>query len=195
MNFDQWRHYGRGLFFEFFKRQEQAIEAYRAALRHNPDFIQAARCLGYLHAQRHEYQDAEDYYLLVLRTQGQEADTWFNLGYLRDQAGRHAPAIEAFQEAVKHNPKHDRAWYGLGHAHAALGQHEKAAEALQHAAELQPMNGHAWYALGMAYHHNHQPEKVKDVALHLSRFDPALTRRLVLESEHADLNHLIHELH
>ena len=194
MNFDQWRYYVRGIFFEFFKRPELAIASYRAALRHNPNFIQAARCLGYLHAQRREYQDAEDYYLLVLRAQDGDADTWFNLGYLRDQAGRHAQAIEAFQETVTRRPKHDRAWYGLGLAHAALGQHEKAVAALQHTAELQPMNGHAWYALGMAYHHHHQPDKVKEVVIHLSRFDPALTRQLLKEAQRNDLSHLIHEL-
>lgn len=194
MNFEQWRHYARGLFFEFFKRPEQALAAYRAALQHNPQFVQAARCLGYLHAQRREYQLADDYYLLVLRAHADDTDTWFNLGYLRDQAAQHARAIEAFQAATNLRPKHDRAWYGLGLAYAALGQHENAVSALQHTAELQSMNGHAWYALGMAYHHNHQPDKVKEVALHLSRFDPALTRQLVKDAERADLTHLIHEL-
>lgn len=193
MNYDQWRHYLRGLFFEVIKRPEQAIAAYRETLRHNPQFPQAARCLGYLHAARQEYAEAEDYYLMAQRL-APNADTWFNLGFIREQLGRKEQAIEAFREAVALNPKLDRAWYGMGLVHAALGDHAQAAEALQRAAELQPMNGHAWYALGMAYHHTHQPDKVKEVALHMLRFDPILTKRLIQEAERSDLVDLVRDV-
>lgn len=193
MNYDQWRHYLRGLFFEAVKRPERAIAAYGESLRHNPNFAQAARCLGYLHAARNDIQDAEDYFLLALRLKP-NADMWFNLGFVRDRHGRREAAIEAFREAVQLNPKLDRAWYGMGLAHAALGRHDEAAQALQRAAELQPMNGHAWYALGMAYHHCNQPDKVKEVALHMARFDPKLTRQLIRDAERGDLSHLIHDL-
>jgi tetratricopeptide (TPR) repeat protein len=193
MNFDQWRHYGRGLFFELIRRPNLAIAAYRESLRHNPGFAQAARCLGYLHAARHDYAAATGYYEQALRLKP-DADTWFNLGFLRDQAGHRDEAIAAFDEAVTLDSKLDRAWYGMGLAHATQGRHERAAECLQRAAELQPMNGHAWYALGMAYHHTRQPDKVKEVALHMLRFDPVLTKRLVHDAERSDLADLVRDV-
>lgn len=194
MKFEPWRHYLRGLLFEAIKRPQSAIAAYREALRHDPDFAQAAKCLGYLHATRHEFEAAADYYLHVLRLKPGDAETWFNLGFIRDQAHDLPGAIEAFHEAVRLKPTLDRAWYGMGMAHAAQGRHTEAVEALARAAELQPMNSHAWYALGMAYHHNHQPDKVGEVARHLLRFDPVMTRRLIQEAERADLAHLVKDL-
>lgn len=194
MKFEPWRHYLRGLLFEAIKRPQPAIAAYREALRHDPGFIQAAKCLGYLHAMQHEYRQAADYYQHALQHKPDDADTWFNLGFIRDQAHDRPGAIEAFHEAVRLKPTLDQAWYGMGMAHAILGQHEEAVAALVRAAELQPMNGHAWYALGMAYHHSHQPDKVSEVAHHLLRFDPVMTRRLIQEAERGDLAHLVKDL-
>ena len=56
------------------------------------------------------------------------------------------------------------------------------------------MNPHAWYQLGMAYHTLHKPEKVNEVVMHLLRFDPKMTRRLILDAERTDLAHLVKDL-
>jgi len=193
MNFDQWRHYWRGQLFQKLKRPEQAIDAYRAALRANPRFVQAARCLGYLHAARKEYAEAETHFLRALQLKP-DAGTWFNLGFIRDQQGQKMLAIEAFNQAVRLDPKLDRAWYGLGLAEASLGRHGAAVAALEQAAQLEPRNPHVWYALGMAQHHCHAPDKVAAVARHLVRFDPRMTRHLIQETERNDLRYLVADL-
>jgi Flp pilus assembly protein TadD len=82
----------------------------------------------------------------------------------------------------------------MGLAHAALGQHEDAAKALNEAAKLQPMNPHAWYQLGMSSHALHKPEKVDEVVMHMLRFDPKMTRRLILDTGRTDLAHLVKHL-
>ena len=120
-----------------------------------------------------------------------DAIAWFNLGFIRHQQGRLDAAIEAFSRAVEIKPAIDRAWYGMGMAQASLGRHEQAASALERAAELQPMNSHAWYNLGMAYHTLHRPEKVEEVIRHIHRFDPKISRQLILETGRSDLAHLI----
>lgn len=194
MPFDQWRHYLRGLLFEVLKRPRPAVAEYRLALQHNPRFVQAARCLGYLHARQKAHTEAESYFFQVTQLAPKDAETWFNLGYTRDQAGDKPGAIEAFRAAVDRKPKLDRAWFGMGLAYAALGQHQEAAEALEKAAALQPMNAHAWYNLGMAYHHCHQPEKVTEVVQHLFRFNPVMTRHLIQDAERTDLAYLVKDL-
>jgi cytochrome c-type biogenesis protein CcmH/NrfG len=102
--------------------------------------------------------------------------------------------VEAFRRTSELNPKHDRAWYGLGMAYAHQGEHAVAADALQHAAELQPMNGVAWYALGMARYHNNQPELVENVIRHLALNEPQTAKRLIRDTERADLAHLVESL-
>ena len=103
------------------------------------------------------------------------------------------PAAE-FGEAARLNPKIDRAWYGLGLAQAALGKHHEAAEALEQAATLQPMNQHAWYQFGMALHTTGNRERFEQVVMHLLRFDPKMTRRLIVDSGRSDLAHLVSDL-
>ncbi|MCX8017816.1 MAG: hypothetical protein N2690_07975, partial [Rhodocyclaceae bacterium] len=59
---------------------------------------------------------------------------------------------------------------------------------------LQPMNGEAYYQLGMALHHARRPDEVKAVVEKLVGFEPKRAKKLVQDSERADLMHLIPEL-
>ena len=79
-------------------------------------------------------------------------------------------------------------------AHAQLGQHREAAEALEQAAKLQPMNPHAWYQLGMALHTLGNTARFEQAVMHLLRFDPKMTRRLIVDSGRSDLAHLVQHL-
>lgn len=193
MNLEQWRAYLRGRLLQRFKRYDGAIQAYHDALKANPQFAQAARCLGFLYAGKKQPGEAEDYFLLALRL-APDANTWYNLGFIRDQDGRREQAIEAFRQAVQLDPRLDRAWYGLGMAQAHLGRHQEAVPALERAAQLEPRNPHIWYALGMAQHHCHEPDKVTAVAKRLAQINLHLTRHLIQETERSDLRYLVRDL-
>ncbi len=194
MNFDAWRHCLRGRLLSRLRRTDAALRAYRDALAADPASLRALAALGYLHAQRGQYDLAEPYLTRAAQLDPGHAELRFNLGFVQDKAGRHAAAIESFEAAVRLNPKLDRAWYGMGLAQAALGRHEEAARCFGRVTELQPMNGHAWYALGMAWHHSRAPDKVKEVAEHLARFDPRMARKLIQDAGRADLAHLVRHL-
>jgi tetratricopeptide (TPR) repeat protein len=194
MNLEKYRHYYRARFFESFRRPALAIEAYRLALHHAPDFFEAATGVALLYTHQEQYERAEPYYKAALRINPGHADTHFNLGYVYDLQGKREPAIACFTESVRLKPKLDRAWYGMGMAYAALGQHDEAAKALEEAARLQPMNTCAWYALGMAYHHVDNAERVKEIALYLHRIGPISCRQLVRESRRSDLQYLIDDM-
>jgi len=191
MNFDLWRHFYRARFFLLIKQPDKAMLAYRQALAVDAEFIQALDGIGMLLAARHDYRQAADYFRASLQLKPGSAFVHFNLGFVLEKLGNRGEAIAAFQQAVAINPALDRAWYGMGLAHATLGQHAAAAEAFRHAAELQPMNPHAWYNLGMAYHTLHDPDKVKEVIRHLHRFDPKMSRQLIVDAGRSDLSHLI----
>lgn len=193
MNFDFLRHYWRGRILQRLGRRPEAITAYRAALAIAPDDARVLRVLGFLHGEAREWPQAEEY---LRRALAQEPDalTWYNLGYVRDQQGRREEAMAAFREAVRLDPRLDRAWYGLGMALAALGRHREAVEPLEQAAALEPRNPYVWYALGMAQHHAHAPEKVEAVARHLLRYHPLVCKRLIQDTQRADLRHLVAEL-
>ncbi len=189
-----WRYYLRGRLLELFGLKPQAIAAYRDAVRARPDFLRPTNRVAYLFASQDRFAEAEPYFQTVLRADPSNAVAHFNLGYTYDKRGQTDKAVHEFREATRLNPKIDRAWYGLGLAHARLGRHREAAEALEQAATLQPMNHHAWYQLGMALHLTGNAERFMQVVMHLLRFDPKMTRRLILDTGRSDLAHLVQHL-
>ena len=194
MNFDHWRHYARGWIFHFFGQSDTAYEAFVTAHQIDPADLRAARHLASIAAERRQWDAAASWFGKVLDHAPDEADAWFNLGFVQEQGGHSTLAIEAFKNAVHHKPAQDRAWYGMGLAHARLGQHEEAAAALKEAVALQPMNGEAYYQLGMALHHARHPDEVTKVVKKLVGFEPKRAKKLVQETERADLMPLIPEL-
>lgn len=189
-----WQYYLRGRLLELFGLKPQAIAAYGEAMRMKPDFLRPTNRIAYLLASLGRFDDAEPYFKAVLRADPGNAVAHFNLGYTLDKRNQFEQAIAAFRDATRLRPALDRAWYGLGLAHAALGQHREAAAALEQAATLQPMNPHAWYQLGMALHVTGNKERFEQVVMHLLRFDPRMTRRLIVESGRTDLAHLVRDL-
>lgn len=194
MDYDHWRHYARGWLLHFFGKSDQAYAAYVEAYRINPRDVRPARHLAAIAADKQRWETAESWFEKVLAQSADEPDTWFNLGFVREHAGKSESAIAAFKEAVRLKPTQDRAWYGMGLAHARLGRHDEAAQALREAVKLQPMNGEAYYQLGMALHHARQPDQVTTVVQKLVGFEPKRAKKLVQDTERADLMSLIPEL-
>lgn len=194
MNYEHWRHYARGWLFHFFKKEEQAFAAYSTAFRIDPQDVQSARHMAAIAANRKQYEVADKWFEVALALTPDDGANWFNLGYVRERAGKPVEAIAAFSEAVRLVPRQDRAWYGLGLAHARIGQHAEAAAAFEKAVELQPMNGEAFYQLGMAYHHANRPDDVTRMVKRLVDFEPKRAKKLVHDTERADLVKLIPEL-
>lgn len=194
MNFSKWQHYLRARLFHLLRKEDSALEEYRRTLLAAPGFTRATECIAFIYANRGDFGTAATHFRESLRIEPDNAEMHFNLGFACEKHGDLKEAIEAFQTATRLKPNLDRAWYGLGICLARLGRHAEAAQALHEAATLQPMNPHAWYALGMAHHHLHQPERVTEIIMHLHRFDPLMTRHLILDTERADLSYLVNDL-
>jgi len=194
MNFDHFRFTARAILYGWLRQPEKALAAYVDSFKADPADTQAARSIAWIHAEKNRWPEAAAWFNKALELEPDHADTWFNLAYARERLGDRHAAVEAFRRTSELNPKHDRAWYGLGMAMAHQGDHAAAAEALQHAAELQPMNGAAWYALGMARYHNNQPELVEAVIRHLVLHEPQTAKRLIRDTERADLAHLVESI-
>jgi tetratricopeptide (TPR) repeat protein len=194
MNFEQWRYYGLGRFWQTLKQPDKALQAYGHSLEHGSRFTKVLRNMAYLHASQARYTEAERLFGEAVQLEPDDAHTHFNLGYVRDKLNRHEQAIASFREAVRLNRALDRAWYGMGMAHAALGRHADAVEAFGKAADLQPMSAPVWLQLGMACHHARNPERVREVILHLNRFDPRMARQLIRDTGASDMAHLVKDL-
>lgn len=191
MNFEHWRYTLRGMAMEWLRRPQDAIVAYRNALKANPADIAALRSIAWLQGQLQQWDAAVAAWQQVATQLPEHADSHFNLGFALEQRGDLEGALNAFRRATEINPRHDRSWYGQGLIHTRRGDPVAAAAALEHAATLQPMNGPAWLALGMAYHHAHRPDEVKRIIIHCIQHDPPTARRLIRDAQRADLLNLL----
>lgn len=98
---------------ETLRRPDKAIDAYMRAYAAAPDNMRLPHIIGFLHAQRENYAQAEAWLARVCEHHPDNGEAWFNLGFVRDKAHRWQEAIDAFGRAVELAPSQDRAWYGM----------------------------------------------------------------------------------
>jgi tetratricopeptide (TPR) repeat protein len=132
-------------------RYEDAIEAFRQALRLNPQFADAWSNIGTSYTALDRYDDAIEAFRQALRVDPKNVEAWVGLGASYNWLGRKNDAIEAFRQALHINPKHVSAWLGLGATYTSLTRYEDAIEAFRHALHLNPEYAEAWFGLGVAY--------------------------------------------
>jgi tetratricopeptide (TPR) repeat protein len=139
MNFEQWRYYCLGRFWQTLRHPGKALVAYDQSRKHGPHFTKALRHVAYLHASQARYTEAEQRFGEAVLIEPGDANTHFNLGYIRDQMGRHEQAIASFAEAVRLNPALDRAWYGMGMACHHARDPERVREVILHLNRFDPV--------------------------------------------------------
>jgi tetratricopeptide (TPR) repeat protein len=148
-NEDAW--YGLGEAYYSLQRYSDAIEAYRQALRINPDDTVAWNNLGAAYDGLQRYSDAIEAYRQALRIKPDYADAWNNLGAAYNGLQRYSDAIEAYRQSLRIEPDDAKAWYNLGYAYGDLQRYSDAIEAYRQALRIKPDDADAWNNLGNAY--------------------------------------------
>jgi tetratricopeptide (TPR) repeat protein len=120
-------------------RKTEAMEMLRAALRENPDNVDAMRYLAALYwREKQQLSDAE----ALLRRATQQAPgytaAWVLLGVILHEADRYAESIECFTTATQLEPANPAAWTGRGNAYAHMGNVEQAIAAFEKSLSLYP---------------------------------------------------------
>jgi len=131
-------------------KHEQAVQAYREAIRLKPDLADAWYNLGIAYRKVGQYQQAVQAYREAIRLRPDDAEAWNNLGIAYDQLGQLQEAIRAYREAIRLKPDLADAWHNLGIAYLALGQPQEAVRAYREAVRLMPDLPDAWNNLGIA---------------------------------------------
>ena len=111
---------------------EEAIKAYREAIRLEPNYTEAYTQMGLAYANLNEFAEAVKAFQEVVRLQPQSGQAHGNLGAAYMKMGRFSEARDAFREGVRRHPEDAEAHYNLG---LALGRLKRDREAL---AEVRP---------------------------------------------------------
>jgi cytochrome c-type biogenesis protein CcmH/NrfG len=168
---DAWRVLGSA--YSYLKQYDDAIHAYREALRIQPDGFIAWNLLGSAYNFLKQYDQAIQSYREALRIQPEDFSAWHNLGNAYDSLKQYDKAIQAYRQALRIQPLFDT-WYSLGGAYASLKQLDQAAQAYQEALRVQSEHANAWYSLGIVYFLQNQRDKMREIHQILRKLDPAL---------------------
>ncbi|HEY0140112.1 MAG TPA: tetratricopeptide repeat protein [Thermoanaerobaculia bacterium] len=105
---------------------DQAKDAYRSALRADPDHADAHVNLGRLLHEEGAPAAAEEHYRKALEADPEHETAAFNLGVALEDLGRTAEAVKAYQKALAMNPDNADAHYNLAGIYERRGEKQAA---------------------------------------------------------------------
>jgi len=135
-------------------RHQDAIEAYKQAIRIKPDLANehyTHKNLGAAYSELGRWQDAIEAYKQVIRIKPDDAAAHYDLGVTYAELGRHQDAIEAYKQAIRIKPDFAEAHNNLGAAYGSLEHHQEAIEAYKQAIRIKPDHATAHFNLGLTY--------------------------------------------
>lgn len=129
---------------------EKAIEAYKQAVKLNPDFAEAYFKLGVVYALvESEQEEPETTAEKPAKTPARAKKSKKDAPVLETDSDKAFDnAIKAYKKILAKNPKDDLAHFNLGRSYNKLNQDEEAEKALREAVKLQPENAEYQTELG-----------------------------------------------
>ncbi len=128
---------------------DDALAAFRQALRARHDHCEARNNLGVTLADKGQLAEAAGCYRLVLQRKPNAADTHNNLGVVLAQQGKHTAAIPCYRRALELRPQYAAAHNNLGNALRHEGKLDEALASLREALRLKPEYGEAYNNLAI----------------------------------------------
>ncbi len=102
--------------------RDDARKAYQAALKLDPNNLEAQRCLGRLYAKMGDYERAQDAYKKVMAKHPQDAGLWFDLGMCHNRRKDFSESVRCFTKALELEPENREYQRQLGFTLAWTGQ-------------------------------------------------------------------------
>jgi len=162
-------------------RFDDAVEAFRASVRLNPDHADAEFCLGNLFQILRRPTESIAAYRRAVAIRPDFAEAHSNLGAILQDVGELELAIASFCAAIQHKPDHAEAHSNLGHALQAKGLLSQAAASFRVALRFRPDFPEAWSNLGNAFKEQGLPGEA------FAAYRMALTHRPTYAAAHSNL--------
>ncbi len=120
-------------------RREEATALLRAALKENPDNVDALRNLAQIYWREEKHlSDAEAMLRRATTLAPGYAQAWLLLGNIVHESGRHAEALSIFKTVTRLEPDNAVVWGRLGKAQAYAGDIEASAKSYERSLAIQP---------------------------------------------------------
>ncbi|MCC6589616.1 MAG: tetratricopeptide repeat protein [Bryobacterales bacterium] len=160
-------------------RLREAVTDNEAAVRDNPNDLNARRILGRIYTRlvgdtqqgkvnENMLQKAIEQYTKIVSSDARDLDSWMTLGRLYKVANNSVEAEKSFRKALDIEPENEEAMTGLAMVYSDLGDNKRATELLQKVAEKSP-NLRTLTSLAGAY------EQMRDYSLAAETLKKAMT--------------------
>ena len=163
------------------KKYPEAIEAYKLAIRLDPNYAPAFGGLGDAYLNSGNSQQAETAYKEQVRLAPNDAQAQFDLGYFYNAMGRHGEAFAPLVKATSLDPNFAEAFYGIGYAYLRGADFEKSIPFFRSAVRIKPDYADAYYGLGSAFARLGKADLASEQLKKLNTVDPKLARKLEKE--------------
>ncbi|MBN1349818.1 tetratricopeptide repeat protein [candidate division KSB1 bacterium] len=105
---------------------DKAIDAYKNALKLDPNFVPAAINLGNIYYEKGEREKARDLYLHALKLEPHNYKIFFNLGNLYDDLNDFSTALSYFNQAIQQQPLYADAHFNIAIVYEKIGMKQEA---------------------------------------------------------------------
>jgi Tfp pilus assembly protein PilF len=170
--------YNRGVALQEAGQLDQAIAAYREAIRLDPDLSMAHNNLGVALSDKGQLDEAMPLYRKAIQLDANNALPHFNLGRLLQQKGQFDEALDAYREAIRRDPSRADAHFLLGVILHEKGQTDEALAAYQKAIEHDPQLAGAHWNIGAILAEKGQFDEAKAAFDKARKIDPDIENKL-----------------
>ncbi|HDZ62757.1 MAG TPA: tetratricopeptide repeat protein, partial [Nitrospirae bacterium] len=143
-------YYNLGLAYSDLGKYQEAVDAYKQAIRIKPDDANAHIVLAFAYSELGKYQEAIDANKQVIRIKPDYASAHFGLGLAYGALGKYQEAVDAYKQAIRIEPDDALAHFQLGSAYSSEMRYKEAIEAFKQAIKIKP-DVEAHYNLGVIY--------------------------------------------
>jgi tetratricopeptide (TPR) repeat protein len=126
---------------------EEAIEAFRNAIKYDPNHVDAHIGLASALSKLGRYNEAVEAYDKVIEIQPDNADAYMSLGITLSGLGRNNEALGAYKKAIEIQPDADT-YYGMGYILQKQGKYYEAIEKYRESIKIDPGYAEAYKNMG-----------------------------------------------
>jgi cellulose synthase operon protein C len=173
--------------------QVEAIDAFKAAVALDPDFVDAYLQLGKVQRDLGRSREARDSLDNALRINPKRADAWLDMAELMSQQGDDAGSLRSYEKALEADPKSSIALCAMGETLVVrLGTETKSLkrgiDVLESCVKMAPKHKSAWMNLGNAYKTvGKKKDAIRAYKAHLANNPEETTETMIVRDQLSDL--------
>jgi len=145
------KHYFRGKIFDVTHQIDDAIAAYKEALRCRQDYFEALSALAHDYVLKNDFENAAEYYLRAKKLRCYDEMTLINLGIAYTKLAKYDAALDVLNVALKIDPFNRDTRFYLGRAYYGNGDLDQAINQTRRALNAVPDDAEVHFTLGLYY--------------------------------------------